>query len=387
VPLRGRADLGIDFGGGTEDEEYEEPDEATLRGWEERLGLREGALDDGGSVDAGALLVHLVPRADGACARGIFRVWVGTESAIGIYDEVSERHALLEVDLSAPGSLRVISSELPEAEVRRGSIVGDLDGDGAEDELRWRETRELACFGSTFDTNECQGCGVPASEVVEVRSAGRVLLSIPYGGLVSEAAIDRDVDRLVRRTARTPLPACPARSRAWTGLRPRGAAVARRIEGGFAVDLAVERVRCEAYCVTPLGDVCTTEPDPDYEVSSDRCVSQGVLLETHRFVGGSVERTERALDATGAVATVTGEGCGDDRGPCSMRALGLSVGDGDAEPHRIALPFPELAPDETAPTLSLPPGVWAVELTRPGALPETWQVTLTAESTAVSLPR
>src|SRR5262245_8268019 len=152
-PLRDRADLGIPA-----IELDEDTDAAALRALEQQLGIPARSLDGCESGEctlvAGARLVRLVrPTEPSGCARGIFGVWIGPESPVGIYGGRARRHGVVGGGPAAEGSVRGISREVPPAEVRRGSIVGDLDGDGRDDELRWSLTADELCLGTTYDTN------------------------------------------------------------------------------------------------------------------------------------------------------------------------------------------------------------------------------------------
>lgn len=176
----------------------------------------------------------------------------------------------------------------------------------------------------------------------------------------------------------------------WRGRRPEGAPVARRIEGGFAIDQVVEEVDCDVLCVTPLGDVCTERPDPDYGHSSTRCHSLGRVLETYTVRGTDVRRQTRpAPDGTVAHVRCSEASPGAHREACSMEAILHPLGDGDPTPHRAATGRP-VAPwpiwSSEGGSLALPTGIFAIQVLRSAGGPaETWLVTITAETGELTL--
>lgn len=232
---------------------------------------------------------------------------------------------------------------------------------------------------------------MPASRDVEVRGAGGWLApALPSFGPVLTPELAAALDRLavhVEACRDDETDDCLEEAELgvrWTGRRTAGAPVARRVEGGFAVDQVIEEVECDEACVTPLGDVCTERPDEEYGVSSERCRSRGWMLESALVRGDAVERVTRPLES-GVFARVR---C---TGGCSMEAALHPLGDGDPSLHRAEVAWPSHVWPvwrSEGGVLALPTGVFALRVLRtPEGPAETWLVAIDAEHEELSVDR
>ncbi|MBC7174212.1 MAG: hypothetical protein H5U40_17340, partial [Polyangiaceae bacterium] len=234
--------------------------------------------------------------------------------------------------------------------------VGDLDADGIPEALFRAGFGGLAsCWGMTGD--DCY-CSVPATQALRVGREDHAPALAVGGGHTDPAILERARAELDAVSSSGPPEQCPAFTPRWVHWKPVGQPRFGRIDGGYAMDLVVDRRECRGWL------------DAEEEVFG-ACRGRTRISIRHEVRGTQVETTERPYTPTSIVADADAR----------LLVVPWHLYDGDPRPHPLPVTIGSREGGRARRTgrgargLTLDPGFYLVEVRR-GTNRITYQVAI-----------